>query len=424
MFKYAISWLCAIALLVSADIARAAFHLWQVNEVFSNADGTVQFIELVALAGGQQFLAGHAITSSQGATTNSFTFPSNLPGDTAGKTFLIGTNGFAALGQVAPDYVVPNGFLFTSNGSVSFAGVDTVSWTALPVDGTLSINRSGTTAVKSPSGFAGSTTTAVNGACGTSNGITLSFAPSTGLCTTAGAASAVSGTGPWTWSCPGSNGGATASCSAALAPPLVDGACGTSNGTTVSSMPSSGLCASAGAASAVSGTGPWTWLCSGSNGGSIATCSARSGEVQVGSAINADSTSAAISATTIAFGLTANQLPAASGSEISREADISLSVTIAVDATDREQSADLLAVALVEPAGLWFMLTGDGWQPWSTQLADLRGHSVSVRLQGTVNIDLASQLQLPAADYSIFSGYRLASGRVVYNSTPMRFTVR
>jgi len=122
--------------------------------------------------------------------------------------------------------------------------------------------------------------------------------------------------------------------------------------------------------------------------------------------------------------LTANQLPAASGSEISREADISLSVTIAVDATDREQSADLLAVALVEPAGLWFMLTGDGWQPWSTQLADLRGHSVSVRLQGTVNIDLASQLQLPAADYSIFSGYRLASGRVVYNSTPMRFTVR
>jgi len=54
MCKYAIRWLCAIALLVSAGTARAAFHLWQVNEIYSNADGTVQFIELIALAGGQQ----------------------------------------------------------------------------------------------------------------------------------------------------------------------------------------------------------------------------------------------------------------------------------------------------------------------------------------------------------------------------------
>ena len=70
------------------------------------------------------------------------------------------------------------------------------------------------------------------------------------------------------------------------------------------------------------------------------------------------------------------------------------------------------------------MLTGDGWQPWSTQLADLRGYSVSERLQGTVSIDLVSQTQVPPADYSVFSGYRLASGRVVYSSNPLRFKVR
>jgi 2',3'-cyclic-nucleotide 2'-phosphodiesterase/3'-nucleotidase/5'-nucleotidase len=55
--------------------------------------------------------------------------------------------------------------------------------------------------------------TAVNGVCGASNGASLSSAPTTNLCS-AGTASAVSGTGPWTWSCAGSGGGTTASCSA------------------------------------------------------------------------------------------------------------------------------------------------------------------------------------------------------------------
>ncbi len=157
MYKYAIRWLCAIVLLVSAGTARASFHLWQLNEIYSNADGTVQFIELIALAGGQQFLTGHTITSSQGATTHSFTFPLDLPGDTAGRTFLVGTAGFAALGLVTPDYTVPNGFLFTTNGSVNFAGVDSVSWTALPVDGVMSIDRFGAMAINSPKNFAGAT---------------------------------------------------------------------------------------------------------------------------------------------------------------------------------------------------------------------------------------------------------------------------
>ena len=56
-------------------------------------------------------------------------------------------------------------------------------------------------------------------------------APTANLCT-AGTASTVSGSGPWSWSCAGSNGGTTATCSAtkvASAPP-VNGACGSANG--------------------------------------------------------------------------------------------------------------------------------------------------------------------------------------------------
>jgi hypothetical protein len=45
----------------------------------------------------------------------------------------------------------------------------------------------------------------------------------------AGAASTVSGTGPWTWSCIGTGGGTTAQCSAPLAQnPPVNGQCGAS----------------------------------------------------------------------------------------------------------------------------------------------------------------------------------------------------
>ena len=54
---------------------------------------------------------------------------------------------------------------------------------------------------------------------------------------------------------------------------VVNGSCGSSNGQTLGSIPSSNLC-SLGSASAVTGTGPWNWSCSGTGGGSTASCSA------------------------------------------------------------------------------------------------------------------------------------------------------
>jgi hypothetical protein len=54
---------------------------------------------------------------------------------------------------------------------------------------------------------------AINGSCGTSNGQTLLSAPVNGMCTS-GIASSVTGAGPWSWTCAGTNGGVTASCQA------------------------------------------------------------------------------------------------------------------------------------------------------------------------------------------------------------------
>ena len=57
---------------------------------------------------------------------------------------------------------------------------------------------------------------------------------------------------------------------------LQNGTCGSINGTTVASVPAANLCSS-GTASSVYGPGPWGWSCIGSNGGTTASCSASYG---------------------------------------------------------------------------------------------------------------------------------------------------
>jgi hypothetical protein len=113
----------------------------------------------------------------------------------------------------------------------------------------------------------------VNGVCGTDNGQLLSVAP-TNLCSV-GDPSVVSGFGPWSWSCAGSNGGADASCSADVTgppPTPVDGQCGSDDGATLTQTPSN-LCTS-GDSSLVTGFAPWSWSCFGTNGGSDTVCRA------------------------------------------------------------------------------------------------------------------------------------------------------
>ena len=153
--------LAAIVGLAAAAPAQAIFHLWEIFEVYSNADGTIQFVELRALAPGQQFLAGHTLVATGTAGgTRTFTFPSDLPGDTSGKRALIATQGFANLGIVTPDYVIPNGFVFQAGGSINFANVDQVNHGALPTDNR-SIDRSGNAQPASPQNFAGQVGTIV-----------------------------------------------------------------------------------------------------------------------------------------------------------------------------------------------------------------------------------------------------------------------
>ena len=149
-----------MALVLFSLQARASFHLWKVDEIYSNATGSVQFIELSVTSSGEQFLTGHTISVTEGSNpAHTLMFPSDLPGDTANRHFLIATQGFARLGIVTPDYVVPDGFLYVPEGTIDYAGVDVVGYHALPTDGVHSIDRSGNAIVNSPTNFAGQTGT-------------------------------------------------------------------------------------------------------------------------------------------------------------------------------------------------------------------------------------------------------------------------
>ncbi len=149
-------WLAAI-LLSASGTALATFHTYQIEQLFSDAGGAVQFVVLHEAAGmdGQNHWGGQMLTSRRGTVTKTFVFPDDLPGPpcdpyygcegapTADTRVLVATEGFAALGLIRPDYVVPNGFLFTEGGTLDFAGVDVVTYAALPVDGVTAIDRRG-----------------------------------------------------------------------------------------------------------------------------------------------------------------------------------------------------------------------------------------------------------------------------------------
>jgi serralysin len=154
---------------LGASTARATFHLWKIDEVYSNAGGSVQFVEFQQpsfMVDDERFLNGITLTDS--ALGHSFTFPANLPSEPQPNShFLVVTPGYAALAGVpAPDYVLPaNDFFSTSGDTLTYAsGVDTLSFTGsqLPTDGTNSLNRAYgastfTSDRNSPTNFAGQT---------------------------------------------------------------------------------------------------------------------------------------------------------------------------------------------------------------------------------------------------------------------------
>ena len=155
--------LATMLLGVVAVPADAAFHLFRIDQVYSSADSTVQYVVLRESTGsnGENFWAGQRLeTTSAGGAKQQFVFPSNLPSSsTASRRVLVATASFAALHLVTPDYTVPDGFIPRGGGKVEYAGVDEVDFPALPTDGATAFDRNSQPVAATPTNFAGATAT-------------------------------------------------------------------------------------------------------------------------------------------------------------------------------------------------------------------------------------------------------------------------
>ncbi|MDH3685302.1 MAG: hypothetical protein OEP95_03705 [Myxococcales bacterium] len=148
----------ALIVLFGASTASAKSHQWRFTEVFSNAEGNVQFIELFVFdpAGTAEWqLAGEALQSQ----ANTFIFPNDLPMEnTFERWFLVATADFATLpGAPTPDYIIPDGFFDPAGDQLRYRWVvDILPFPGgIPTDGLTAYLYDGSTALNSPANFAG-----------------------------------------------------------------------------------------------------------------------------------------------------------------------------------------------------------------------------------------------------------------------------
>jgi hypothetical protein len=96
---------------------RATFHEIDVNEVYSNADGTIQYVELISRFVNQTNLAPVHIVARNAdgtQTTLLFDFTATFSGSlNNGDTLLIATPDFEAVAGFAPDFLMPPGSLIS-----------------------------------------------------------------------------------------------------------------------------------------------------------------------------------------------------------------------------------------------------------------------------------------------------------------------
>src|SRR4029078_9830944 len=110
--KRIVTTLAATALILGAASVDAAFHLFRIDQVYSNADGSVQYVVMRESSGSNLenfWSTGASLRATRaGGTARIMPFTTNLPStETASRSVLIATPGFAALNLVTPDYMIP-----------------------------------------------------------------------------------------------------------------------------------------------------------------------------------------------------------------------------------------------------------------------------------------------------------------------------
>ena len=152
--------LAALALLLFASLAQAAFHNFRIEQIYTNADGTVQFVVLHESFGqnNENLWTGQTLRATPaGGLAAQFRVSVEPP--VAATRRVAGCwwrhPGFAAQNVVTPDFTMPAGFLPVGGGTLNYAGVHQVTFGPLPTDGVNAINASGTVIPNVATNFAG-----------------------------------------------------------------------------------------------------------------------------------------------------------------------------------------------------------------------------------------------------------------------------
>jgi hypothetical protein len=120
------TWTMGLALcLLGARLAAAQDQIALVEVLGSwQGDDTIQFVELVLLADGQQATAnvGELVfdtAAAEDGTRRFFVFTANVTGNRGGRV-LVATNGLAALSGLTADFTLPTGLLAPRDGRVCY----------------------------------------------------------------------------------------------------------------------------------------------------------------------------------------------------------------------------------------------------------------------------------------------------------------
>lgn len=192
---------------------------------------------------------------------------------------------------------------------------------------------------------------------------------------------------------------------------VADGECGVADGQTFNEAPEVGLCRS-GLASEVSGSGPWTWVCRGTNGGSDADCSAGKAAVATYE-VRADAMPSS------GGRVMCNPNPVAAGGSVSCQANANAGFTFSNwsgDCTGVNASCEIVDVdeakSVVGIFGLCFPQERRFAVPFGPgSHIFLSGDRII--LAGSSLVEPAADLRLKASSVAFEAGFRVALGGTV-----------
>ena len=149
--------------LALAPAAHGIIHEWYIEELYSDAAGDAQYVQLRNTGWDWEDQFSMATLRSDGT---SFDFPGNAPShETANRALLVGSAAFAALdGAVLPDFTLPDGFLDLSGDTIVFEadGFDIINQFSygpgdLPTDGLHALHVNDGVVLNAPTNFDGQT---------------------------------------------------------------------------------------------------------------------------------------------------------------------------------------------------------------------------------------------------------------------------